>query len=111
MANIVRTPTGQFQKGFSGNPGGKTGLLDEVRDLARQETAASIKALAEIRDNKKEPAQARVAASCALLDRGWGKPAQTVIAEITERFAFEFPREAESEEEWLELTATKLLPQ
>ena len=38
-----------------------------------------------------------------LLDRGWGKPAQQIIAEVTERFAFEFPRPAESEEEWLML--------
>jgi hypothetical protein len=78
-------------------------LLDEVRDLARQETAKSIQMLAKIRDDARAPAQARVAACSALLDRGWGKPAQSVIAEITEKFAFELPLESASEEEWLAL--------
>jgi Family of unknown function (DUF5681) len=98
---IDRTVTGQFKKGVSGNPGGRPAALEEVRDLARQETAASIHALAKIRDDGRAPAQARVAASVALLDRGWGRPAQTTTIEVTERFAFELPAEAASEAEWL----------
>jgi hypothetical protein len=43
--------------------------------LARSHTEIAIKVLAGIaKDGTNEPA--RVAAACALLDRGWGKPAQ-----------------------------------
>jgi hypothetical protein len=108
MSDIIeRRPNGTFAKGCSGNPGGKTHLIDEVRDLARMETVGSIQTLAKIRDDDNAPAQARVAASVALLDRGWGKPAQTVIADITQTFAFEIPAALE-EAEWIELNATTL---
>jgi hypothetical protein len=73
-----RDASGHWKKGTSGNPGGRPKLVAEVRDLAQDETAASIKTLASIRDNARAPAQARVAACSALLDRGWGKPAQSV---------------------------------
>ena len=69
---------GQFQKGQSGNPGGRPAIADEVRDLARQYTDEAIKNLAAIARNAKAPAQARVAAWNSLLDRGYGKPAQSV---------------------------------
>ena len=52
-----------------------------VISLAREHTEASIATLAEIRDNKSAPDSARVAASVALLDRGWGKPTQPIDAE------------------------------
>ena len=68
----------KFQKGQSGNPGGRPKELLEVIRLARQETEASLRTLAQIRDSEEAPAPARVQASTALLDRGWGKPAQPV---------------------------------
>jgi hypothetical protein len=97
-----RDARGHWVKGNSGNPGGRPKLLEEVRDLAQKETAASIRTLAEIRDSAKAPSQARVAACAALLDRGWGKPPQSTTVEVTERFAFELPQEVASEEEWLQ---------
>ena len=98
---IEREGNGQFRKGVSGNPGGKPAVLEEVRELARQQTAASIMALAQIRDDKRAPAQARVAASVALLDRAWGRPAQAIIAEVTQTFAFEIPLAELSEDQWI----------
>jgi hypothetical protein len=91
-----RDASGHWKKGTSGNPGGRPKLVAEVRDLAQDETAASIKTLASIRDNARAPAQARVAACSALLDRGWGKPAQSTTVEVTEKFAFELPLETPS---------------
>lgn len=67
-----------FEKGKSGNPGGRPKEVIAVRDLARAETEKSIKALAEIRDSKAAPESSRVAASQALLDRGWGRPTQMI---------------------------------
>jgi hypothetical protein len=67
-----------FKKGQSGNPGGKPRVLKNVQDLARQYTVPAIEALAEIIRNKKAPPAARVAAANAILDRGYGRPAQSL---------------------------------
>lgn len=50
----------------------------EIRSLARSHTETAIKTLAGLMNEKKVPAASRVAAATALLDRGWGKPAQSV---------------------------------
>jgi hypothetical protein len=65
-----------FQKGQSGNPGGKPKAIVEVMAVAQANSALAISTLAEIARNKKQPAAARVAASVAILDRGWGRPMQ-----------------------------------
>lgn len=69
---------GGFQKGRSGNPGGRPAELADVKALAREHTEASIKTLVKIRDNARAPAAARVAAANSILDRGWGKPMQAL---------------------------------
>jgi hypothetical protein len=51
--------------------------LTDIRSLARSYTEVAIQTLAAIAQNgKSEPAQ--VSAAQALLDRGWGKPAQPI---------------------------------
>jgi len=66
-----------WRKGQSGNPSGRPAVVAEVRDLARQHTSAAIKTLVRIME-KGKPDQARVAAACALLDSGYGKPIQAL---------------------------------
>ncbi len=67
-----------FQKGVSGNPGGRPKVLGDVQELAREQSPHAINTLAEIMSNEKTPPAARVAAANALLDRGYGKPTQPI---------------------------------
>ena len=56
-----------FQKGISGNPGGRPRQDPEVRALCEKFTPAAIATLAEIMGNKKAQPSARVAAAMAIL--------------------------------------------
>lgn len=51
----------------------------EIRSLARGHTETALNTLAGIMVNSEAPHSARVSAAQALLDRGWGKPAQAII--------------------------------
>lgn len=65
-----------WTKGQSGNPGGRPKADGRIRDVAQQHTELALNTLAKIAEHGKSEA-ARVTASIALLDRGWGKPHQT----------------------------------
>lgn len=67
-----------FGKGQSGNPGGLPKGTAEVKAAARALTTDAITTLATIMGNTDAPAAARVAAANSILDRGWGKPQQSV---------------------------------
>jgi hypothetical protein len=77
-------PLGRFEKGQSGNPGGRPPrrLPDgrSLTELAREKTEDALAALAAVLEDARSPAAARVAAATALLDRGWGRPAQTILS-------------------------------
>ena len=64
----------RFEKGRSGNPGGRPKGDGEIRELARHHTGTALRTLIEIAE-RGENESARVTAANALLDRGWGKPA------------------------------------
>ena len=55
----------------------------EIRSLARSHSRTAIKTLANIMINRKAPAAAQVTAAGMLLDRGWGKPDQTITADVS----------------------------
>lgn len=46
--------------------------------MAQAKTKEALQTLVTIMKNKKAPAAARVTAACALLDRGYGRPAQSI---------------------------------
>jgi hypothetical protein len=66
----------QFRSGQSGNPGGRPKGERSVREIAQQHTAAAMETLVTVMQTGKN--SERVQAAMALLDRGWGKPTQSV---------------------------------
>ena len=72
----------KFAKGQSGNPGGRPSGLGEIREIARKHTDEAIQVLVMVMSDVKAAPAARVGAATALLDRGWGRPAQTIDANI-----------------------------
>lgn len=70
---------GKFQKGKSGNPGGRPKENAEVKELARAHTEEAIRTL--VKWMKSKNAKASVAACNALLDRAWGKATQPLSGE------------------------------
>ena len=73
---------GGFQKGVSGNPGGRPKVVEEVQELARQHTTEAVQTLVAIMTDVDQPAPARVSAANAILDRGFGKPPQSLNHEV-----------------------------
>jgi hypothetical protein len=69
-----------FKPGQSGNPGGRPKEAAEVRELARRHGPDAIEKLAEWMRSK-DP-RASVAAATAILDRGYGKPPQSVDLDV-----------------------------
>ena len=53
----------------------------DIRSLALSHTESALKVLAGIMNEPEAPPAARVAAANSLLDRGWGKAAQTIAGD------------------------------
>ncbi len=68
----------RWQKGQSGNPGGRPKEFKWLKELCRENTEVAIKALIDVASDPDVSPGARVAAACALLDRGYGRPTQSV---------------------------------
>jgi len=71
-----------WKPGQSGNPGGRSPRVgpngETVAELARAHTKEAIDCLVEVLTGKANEARDRIAAANALLDRGWGKPKESV---------------------------------
>ena len=65
-----------FQPGQSGNPGGRPKEDPHLKAMARVHTEAAVQVLVDALSD--ENGRTRIAAAEALLDRGYGKPAQSV---------------------------------
>jgi hypothetical protein len=69
---------GGKREGAGRPPGSANKVTADVREAAQAFTTDAISTLAEIMKSVEHPAAARVSAASALLDRGHGKPAQSV---------------------------------
>lgn len=63
--------------------GARVRVLREVEVLARVHTRTAIETLVEIMGDAAAPSAARVTAASAILDRGWGRPQQSVTVDNT----------------------------
>lgn len=78
-AGTETKPRGRpFQKGQSGNPGGRPAIPEHVREACRALTETAVETLKSVMTDKGAPAAARVSAANAVLDRAWGKPESDV---------------------------------
>ncbi len=75
----------RFQPGVSGNPRGRPKSDFAIAELCRPHTKEAIAALVAIMGNGDAPPAARVAAATAILDRGWGRPAQSMAVNLESR--------------------------
>jgi HEAT repeat protein len=67
---------GTFKKGQSGNPGGRPKEAAAVKELAREHGPRAISRLAELLEDP--DGRTATAAAKELLDRGYGRPAQSI---------------------------------
>ncbi|MDP3940175.1 MAG: DUF5681 domain-containing protein [Deltaproteobacteria bacterium] len=89
-----------FVKGKSGNPNGRPKVVKDVQELARTYTTEAVATLAEVMRDKEAAPAARVVAANAILDRGYGKPAQHISAEVETRYVAELPSVAQDGDTW-----------
>lgn len=75
----------RWKPGQSGNPKGRPPIVHHVLELARQHSGEAIMALVEILRDKNSPPAARAMAANSILDRGYGKPAQSVDIGISRK--------------------------
>jgi Family of unknown function (DUF5681) len=72
---------GRFKKGQSGNPGGRPKMPPDMKAAIQEKTPELLKSLFALARQKADPRVQAVAIK-ELLDRGWGRAAQTVNAKI-----------------------------
>lgn len=78
MSNRSLQALKSWKPGQSGNPKGRPKLAHDVIALARELTPTAINVLSRIMQNPNEAGSVRVSAASIILDRGWGKPLQTL---------------------------------
>lgn len=87
MAGSKHANSASFQKGKSGNPGGRSPRVgpngETIAQLARGHTAEALATLVEICNGKGNEPRDRIHASNAILDRGWGKAKESVELDAT----------------------------
>jgi hypothetical protein len=90
--NVSKRPRGRpFKRGLSGNPGGRPKRADtieehkiiaDVKAAAREMTPEALSTLQTVMNDPKAPPAARVGAATAVLDRGWGRPTQSIEGQV-----------------------------
>ena len=101
----MTNPTGKggFQRGRSGNPGGRPKLPADIREAFKAKAPEALEVLTRCLQSDDE--RVAMMAAQAILDRGYGKPTQSIDANINDnpvRYIVELPKKSATTEEWLE---------
>ena len=101
----MTNPTGKggFQRGQSGNPGGHPKLPADIRESFKAKAPEALEVLTRCLQSGDD--RVAMMAAQAILDRGYGRPTQSIDANITEdpvRYIVELPEKSATTEEWLE---------
>ena len=86
-----------FQKGQSGNPGGRPKGFAEIKALAREHGPKAIQKLVEHLEG--DDSKLSQTAAVALLDRGYGKPGQSMDLAVAHKTHEEWVAEFEELDE------------
>jgi hypothetical protein len=88
--DVLRRSPHRWQKGISGNPSGKPRLgpgvakvRADVRAAAKEWTTKAISTLGGALTTKGVPWSVKVQAANALLDRGWGRPTESLDVSLS----------------------------
>jgi hypothetical protein len=76
-----RSRNGGRRAGSGRRKGSQNKVGKDIRELARVYTAEAVETLVGIMRDRSAPSQARAMAADRLLDRAWGKPAQTIVGD------------------------------
>lgn len=80
MSNNHKSPRGRpFEPGQSGNPGGRPKMPEELKAAMRGLADTAIKVLREAMEG--DDPRSRILAANTVLDRGYGKATQPIVAE------------------------------
>lgn len=80
--SVKRETGGKWAPGQSANPGGRPKIEGKIRELAQQHGEKALLTLVALLDHKEY--RARLGAAEALLNRGFGRPAQSVDVTFTQ---------------------------
>jgi hypothetical protein len=101
----MTNPTGKggFQKGRSGNPGGRPKLPADIREAFKAKAPQALEVLTRCLQSGDD--RIAMMAAQAILDRGYGRPTQSIDANINDdpvRYIVELPKKSATTQEWLE---------
>lgn len=78
-----RDKAGRFIAGKSGNPGGRTPIPKNVREMLKAATPKAAALLVTMMEDKDAPAAIRMDAAKTVLDRVYGKATQPIDGSVT----------------------------